>query len=215
MDSLVKKALKLAGRETIVILSSALGQQPYLAAEETGGKHAHRPGDLSKFPDQIGLRGTTEVTPVMAEQFHIYFDSAESARTGAEFLKSCTVAGKPGFHVLYEAGAKMLLTGSAVFQPVPENTRLLFPNGGSFRFHDVFYLVRETVKSGMHHPHGILWVRGIGREHSVALGTIPLRSVCPMILDMFGIAPTAEMLQPSISAGELVTQGSQSFHAGA
>jgi predicted AlkP superfamily phosphohydrolase/phosphomutase len=204
MDILVKKALELAGNDTILMLSSALGQQPYLFAEEMGGKHAHRPHDLSKFTELIRLKGATRTTPVMAEQFHIHFDSAESARAAADHLRCASVEGKPAFNVDYAAGAKMFLTGSAVFQPVPEDALLVMPNGNSFRFHDIFYLVQDQVKSGMHHPHGIFWVRGLDRKHSVTPGTIPLRSVCPAILEMFGLPPTAAMTEPSLQWKEPV-----------
>ena len=198
MDMIVEKALELAGNHTIIVLSSALGQQPYLLAEEKGGKRFHRPHNLSKFAGQIRLKGVTGITPVMSEQFHIDFDSAESARTAAEHLRRSTIEGKPAFNIDYEPGGKVFLAGSAVFRPVPQNARLVMPNGDSFPFLEIFYLVNESLKSGMHHPHGILWVRGLDRQHSVTPGTIPLRSVCPTILEMFGLLPTAEMTGPPL-----------------
>ncbi len=202
MDAIVAKALKLAANDTVVILSSALGQQPYLLAEETGGKRFHRPRDLSKFAAQVGLKGVTAVTPVMSEQFHIEFDSPESARVGMERLRDASVEGKPAFNIDYQPGAKGFLTGSAVFRPVPENTQLAMPKGDSLRFLEIFYLVNESLKSGMHHPHGIFWIRGLDRKHSVTPGTIPLRSVCPTILEMYGLPATAEMSGPPLQLSE-------------
>ena len=96
----------------------------------------------------------------------------------------------------------MFLAGSAVFRPVPQNARLVMPTGDSFPFLEIFYLVNESLKSGMHHPHGILWVRGLDRKHSVTPGTVPLRSVCPTILEMFGLSPTAEMAAPPLRLSE-------------
>lgn len=83
MDVIVGKALALAGKDTVIVLSSALGQQPYLLAEEKGGKRFHRPHDLSKLAAQIRLKGVVAATPVMSEQFHLEFDSPESAQTAA------------------------------------------------------------------------------------------------------------------------------------
>lgn len=203
MDLIVEKAIKLAGNDTIVILSSALGQQPYLLGEEKGGKRFHRPHDLAKFANQVRLKGVTGITPVMSEQFHIYFDSPESARTAAGQLRGSSVEGKPGFTIDYEPGGTGLLAGSAVFQPVPDNARLTMPNGDAFGFLEIFYLVNESLKSGMHHPHGIFWVRGLDRESSVAPGTIPLRSVCPTILEMFGLSPTTEMTGAPLPLNEI------------
>jgi hypothetical protein len=138
----------------------------------------------------------------MAEQFHIYFDSAESARTAAEHLRGSSVEGKRAFNIGYKPDGKGFLAGSAVFHPVPENARLVMPDGDSFGFLEIFYLVGESLKSGMHHPHGILWVRGLDRKHSVTPGTVPLRSVCPTILEMFGLSPTAEMAAPPLRLSE-------------
>jgi hypothetical protein len=199
MDAIVGKALALAGDDTVIILSSALGQQPYLLAEEKGGKRFHRPHDLSKFAAHIRLKGVVLATPVMSEQFHLEFDSAESARGAAADLRLSTVEGKQAFNIDYDPGAKGFLAGSAVFQPVSESSQLVMPNGESFRFHEIFYLANDSLKSGMHHPHGILWFRGLDRQHSVTPGTVPLRSVCPTILEMFGVSPTAEMTAPALA----------------
>ena len=53
-------------------------------------------------------------------------------------------------------------------------------------FFDVLYRL-EIVKSGFHHPDGMLWVRRPDRRHRVHEGKIPLRAVAPMILDSFGV----------------------------
>jgi predicted AlkP superfamily phosphohydrolase/phosphomutase len=213
MDLIVARALEMAGTDTIVILGSALGQQPYLLAEEKGGKRFHRPNDLSKFADQVHLKGSTGIASVMAEQFHISFDSAESAGKAAEDLRGASVENQPAFNIDHVPGGKALLAGCAVFQSVADNARLLMPNGDSFRFHDIFYLVKEGLKSGMHHPHGILWVRGLDRKHSVSSDIVPLRSVCPTILEMFGVSPTSDMTEPLQLNATAATVGSQPIRA--
>jgi hypothetical protein len=61
-------------------------------------------------------------------------------------------------------------------------------------FRDLFYMV-HTMRSGRHHPDGVLWVRG-GR-HCLIPGRVPLTAVAPTILAHFGVpAPSAMREEP-------------------
>ena len=51
---------------------------------------------------------------------------------------------------------------------------------------DVFYKV-DGVKSGMHHPDGMLWIRAPGARHAVHPTHVPLATVAPTILERFGV----------------------------
>ena len=59
-------------------------------------------------------------------------------------------------------------------------------NGRSTPFFRLFYQV-ESLKSGMHHPDGILWMRIPGIRPSVSREKVSLRDLPPTILSMFGI----------------------------
>jgi predicted AlkP superfamily phosphohydrolase/phosphomutase len=50
----------------------------------------------------------------------------------------------------------------------------------------LFYQV-ESLKSGMHHPDGILWLRMPGVKPQVHEGRVSLRDVAPTLLSLFGI----------------------------
>ncbi|MGH7594429.1 MAG: hypothetical protein ACRELE_11360, partial [Gemmatimonadales bacterium] len=69
-----------------------------------------------------------------------------------------------------------------------------------------FYLA-DGLKSGMHHPDGILWIRGADHRHRVHAERIPLRAVAPTVLAMFGIDAAAEHMsaQPLVPASEAAT----------
>src|SRR5262249_27991676 len=55
-------------------------------------------------------------------------------------------------------------------------------------FFSLFYQV-EGVKSGMHHPEGLLWIRAPERTHAVHPDSLPLTEVFPMLLGLLGVSP--------------------------
>ena len=58
----------------------------------------------------------------------------------------------------------------------------------------------DLVKSGEHNPTGMMWVRTPARRHSVAEEMIPLESVAPTVLEMFGVRPPEYMRGEPIAA---------------
>ena len=85
MDGWSRVSIALAGNETTIVMATALSQQPCLMFEAHGGKYL-LPADRMG-PALTSLAGVTDrykVSPVMAHQFHLYFDSAEAAERGAE-----------------------------------------------------------------------------------------------------------------------------------
>jgi hypothetical protein len=45
----------------------------------------------------------------------------------------------------------------------------------------------DVVKSGFHHPDGMLWVRYPDREHAVHEVKVSIRSIAPAILELFDL----------------------------
>jgi hypothetical protein len=57
----------------------------------------------------------------------------------------------------------------------------------SIPFFEVFYEL-DDIKSGYHHPDGMLWVRFPDRTHVVHKERVSLRSIAPTLLQMLGVA---------------------------
>lgn len=182
-DQLIGKVFDMADKDTTVILSSALSQQPYTAKEEDGGRRFYRPHDMNKLPEWFGLTGIEKVGPVMSHQFHLICDSNDSAKTNFENLNQLQFNGNKLF--------SLRLEGNNVFGgcTVSTETDLTLPldiNGNAMQFGDIFYLA-DNIKSGMHHPHGVFWAYKPQRENMVAAAPIPLESTMGMILSEYGI----------------------------
>ena len=68
-------------------------------------------------------------------------------------------------------------------------------------FRELFYMV-HTMRSGRHHPDGVLWVRD--GQHRVIADRVPLTAVAPTVLAHFGIAPPEYMASEPLALREEV-----------
>lgn len=194
MDRIVGKALALAGDTHTIVFSSALGQQPCLKYEEIGGKNFYRPRDFRRFIEWAGIDVPHELQPVMSEEFHLVFRTAEDAADAAERLGTIRIGGERGMSV--RRNGLDVKTGCRVFQRVPADTALEMPGRAPARFGDLFYRA-EGLKSGMHHSEGCLWIRDpLYPRHHRQPQRVPLKAVAPTLLSLMGIEPPEWMDAP-------------------
>ena len=179
MDGIVGKVLDLADADTSVVLLSALSQQPCLKYEDSGGKTFYRPnepGDLFEF---AGIGKNWTYAPVMSEQFHIYFPTEAEAIDAAEKLEVMKCGERKV--LLVRRTGNEVFSGCSLFDQVPEGAMVSSATGKTKRFTELFYHV-SGLKSGMHHPDGIFWIRTPEQRHEVHEERIPLRQVAPTVL---------------------------------
>jgi len=185
MDKTVGKFLDLAGDDVTLVFSTALSQKPCLRFEEIGGKSFYRPKDFDKVVRFAGITAPHKSSPVMSEQFHVYFDAEKDADAAAARLRELRVNGRPLMGVERE-DSKVIFTGANIFDGIPRDAVLTAESGRSVSFFDLFYQA-DTLKSGMHHPDGALWIRYPDRQHFVCKEKVSLCSVAPTILEMFSV----------------------------
>ncbi len=191
MDRLVERFFSLVGPDVTMILCTALSQQPCLSYEESGGKVLYRPRDFEAFLRFAGVIQPHRVSPVMAEEFHLYLDDREGLRRAEALLGGLRIGDRPALRIRHQDGG--LLLGCGIFQELPPHTRLVRADSGAdVGFFDLFYRI-EGVKSGMHHPDGLLWIRTPEKKHAVTPGTIPLTAIAPTILGLSGLEAPAFM----------------------
>ena len=94
----------------------------------------------------------------MAEEFHLDFQERGGARARGRRLPRSHVEGEPALNVSRNGAG--LFCGCRVWQQLEPDAVLTLPDGGrTVPFFDLFYQV-DLIKSGMHHPDGMLWIRG-------------------------------------------------------
>jgi hypothetical protein len=196
MDWIVGEALSLAGAGRTLIFSSALGQQPCLKYETSGGKVFYRPKELEAFVRYMGLHGRCKVAPLMSEDFRLVFESEAEASAAEACVRDIRVNDRRAMKV--SRAAREVVTGCAIFDELPSSatfTSAAHPN--PVPFFSIFYRA-DGMKSGMHHPHGILWIRRPDHRHAVCTEPVPLKAVAPTILQLLGVP-----VPPYMSASRL------------
>lgn len=184
MDAILEKMMKMAGDDTTLVLASALSQQPMLDFEEDGGKRTYRPRKFEEFLAFAGLPNDAVATPVMAEQFYVRFADERQAAEAESRLADLTIDGKVLLEMRREG--KDIFAGCGIYTPISEDAMIRNGEGREVRFYDLFYVIRE-IRSGRHHPEGILWFRTPERTHVVHAQPVPLETAAPTILDVMGL----------------------------
>ena len=196
MDRLVGKFIDLAGNDATLVFCTAISQQPFLAYEDKGGKNAYRPSKFEALVKFAGVAEPFKVAAVMAHQFHVYLESEKSAERAEAQLKALTLNGRQAMSVI-RTGTQ-IFSGCHVYDNLPANQQLISSETGkSINFFDLFYKI-EGLKSGMHHPDGMLWIRRPDRAHSHHADKVPLSAVAPTLLDLLGIDAPSTMKHGSI-----------------
>ena len=194
MDGLLGRFMEMAGDDVTLLFATGLSQQPYLKAEAKGGKRFYR---LRSGEDlaRLGVTGNYSYEPVMADEFFVRFEREEDATAAVELLPTYRVMGEAPIRVHHQKGSEVFLQ-CRVRKILPDDAMLEAPGRPPQRYYDIFHLV-EGLKSGYHHPDGMLWLRQPSRAHAVHGGTVSIRSIAPGVLDLLGVAPPAFMDCPS------------------
>jgi hypothetical protein len=199
MDRIVGEIVAAAPADAAIVMATALSQQPCLIYEDIGGKTFYRARTFEPLLEFAGITGCQKVEPVMSEEFHLRFGNVRDAADAAERLSALRIGGGQAMQV--EQRDTDVFSGCIIYSQLEHDAVLEGgSNGRSTPFFRLFYQV-ESLKSGMHHPDGILWMRIPGRRPSVAREKISLRDVPPTILSLFGIEKPAYMTGKVLSLG--------------
>jgi hypothetical protein len=196
MDQLIARVYAMAEPGTTIVMATALSQQPCLMFEEQGGKFFYRPTDVARLTSFAGIDQPYTVSPVMAHQFHLYFETLEAAETAVSRLSRLRHRSRPALSV--ERNGCGVFVGCRVYERLSAGETLtMHGTSEQVDFFKIFYQV-DGVKSGMHHPDGMLWIRDPSCAHAVHPTHVPLTTVAPTILEHFGVL-RPDYMWPSIN----------------
>jgi len=191
MDRIVGDIVAAAPRNAVIVLATALSQQPCLMYEDIGGKTFYRVRTFQPLLDFAGIKGCLKVEPVMSEEFHLRFATEAEAEAAAASLRSLCVGGRQAMQV--ERRENNVFSGCILYFQLEHDAMLDGgPGATSTPFFRLFYQV-ESLKSGMHHPDGILWLGVPGGRPAVHKDKVSLRDVPATLLSMFGIEKPSYM----------------------
>ncbi|MGH7044863.1 MAG: hypothetical protein ACREE2_00565 [Stellaceae bacterium] len=202
MDRLLQSFMALAGKETVLILCSALSQQPFLTREDRGGQHFYRLRDPAGLCRLIGI-APVMIEPIMTHMYMMRFVDRATAERAAVACRAPLVGDRQIFAAEL-SGEASLCFGCQIFDTVEPDAVLSGVPGhnGALGFFDALYPI-DAVKSARHHPEGVLWIRG--GEHRVHREPVSILDIAPTVCELVGAGGatswTGDSLLPRFAAG--------------
>jgi Type I phosphodiesterase / nucleotide pyrophosphatase len=184
MDRLVGEFIDLADRNgAMLVFMTALSQQPYIVAEDAGGKHFYRLRDVEAMFRRYALP-FRDIDPTMTHQYLVRFDKKTDRTKVKKALASFKLPdGRAlfGFNDRTEDG---LYFSCDIYSEIDPATPVVTPDGTSIPFSDFAYKI-DATKSGRHHPAGALWFRT--GKHVRHADPVSILDIFPTALDLMAV----------------------------
>lgn len=196
MDRLLGEFIELAdARGAMLVFATALSQQPYLAAEEAGGKHFYRLRDVHAFFRRCAL-SHSDIDPTMTHQYFVRFGSAADRKNTHNALAMFKLADGRALFDFNERTTDGLYFSCNIYAEIDGATAVIAPDGPPLKFGDIVYKI-DATKSGRHHPAGALWFRtGTPANHETPVSIL---DIFPTMLDLLGVEnPTRDRTGKSL-----------------
>ncbi len=192
-DHLIGRFLSDFPHDRLVFVT-ALSQEPWDTTMCT-----YRPKDFDRLLDLIGVDvALAAVEPVMAERFFLSFQNETAAYDAMERLKGCRIGDEPVFYV-EQTEALRVKVGCALNDWCLDQGMVTLPDGAQVPF-DEHFLRIHSIRSGRHHTDGCFWVQSMAPR--MIEDKIPLTSVAPTILRLFGVDAPSYMKEPPVQLAD-------------
>lgn len=199
MDAIVADALAMAGPDTAIVLATALSQQPLTQYDADGGRQLFRPHDVAALLRFAGIDETVGIASVMAEDFRVFFADEAGAAAGERGLAALALADGTPLLRVRRTGTEVYAGCSISAAPAPGTG--VVPAGGGARaaFESLFYPITTGIKSGMHHPDGLLWMRVPGVAPQAIRRKVALTELAPTLLAIAGVPAPVRFAHPPLA----------------
>jgi hypothetical protein len=196
-DRTLRRLWKLADENTVVIVASGLGQQPYVVEDFPEGRQVVRIRDIHQIVDLCGLAGQCEPISMMAPQWNLRIPDP-SRRAHAEKVLQHAWVGSPETRLFAftTVGDTICLN---IFQKnlktIDFEAPCVFPDADNqrFKFSEVCAVQDATPKEGYHDRVGLALLRGAGIRRGARLSECSNLDIAPTILHLMGLPIPSHM----------------------
>jgi hypothetical protein len=193
-DDLLKRVLKLIDRETVLVVASSMGQQPFVSSLKKG-KRIGQLRSLDRLIEILGVEGRVRALSTMSDQFNLYPDSAETKGLVLDKLRAAyvDVPERPMFFV--DSLENSITVTLQHHDETSEESLCVFPGAErehSYRFEDLVYGT-GMVKSGCHDPKGMMMIYGPGIRAGEEIRNCTNLDIAPTLLTLLGVPVPGEM----------------------
>jgi hypothetical protein len=174
-----------------LVFATALSQEPWDTTWCT-----YRPHDFDRLLEALGIDASSAaVEPVMADEFFFSFPDEPAAEEAMKRLKDSRVGDEPLFRLEQNEPLRVKICCAVNDWNTEHQAVVTLPGGKHERFDKLFYRI-HSIRSGVHHPDGCFWVQSSAPRRVEE--KIPLTSVAPTILRLFGVDAPSYMKQPAV-----------------
>ncbi len=198
-DEIVARAMRFVDDDTVLVIATSMGQQPYVADLFPEGRIVVRFKDIRRTLSFLGIEGVTEIVPTMVPQYNLRIPDAAQRRRAFQRLDGAYVTGnvRPKAFFVEETGEILTVTPGGLDRPNAD-LRYFFPDAPEAKpsghlLEEHFVCDTPTPKQGMHHPTGVLclWGPGIAKSREIT-GSTNL-DILPTTLRLLGVPVPAHL----------------------
>jgi hypothetical protein len=205
-DELLGRFMKLCGDDTVLVVASSMGQEPYRHHGYTAGKIPVRIRDMRRLLALIGAEGVTEVNPMLLPQWNLCIPNAAKRAIVCKRLQAATCVGgvHPRAMDVIETGDILTLSPRAIAKQGGE-VRYFFPgvpkaSPKGYPLGDLFVADLPTANESMYHPTGVLGFWGKGVRAGVEINDTTNLDIAPTLLALLGVPV------PSVMKGRVLAE---------
>ncbi len=190
-DRVLARLWKMADENTVVIVASGLGQQPYVTEDFREGREVVRVRDIEQIVGLLGVAGHCRAVSMMAPQWNLEFDDPAMLARAEKSLASAWVRTPRTRFFAFETVGKTINFNVAQknLKPLDLETPCVFPDADNLRFKlgELCAVQDATPKQGHHDTVGVVLLRGAGIRRGVQLGDCTNLDLAPTILHLLGL----------------------------
>jgi hypothetical protein len=202
-DELIGRAMNLLDQDTVLVVASSMGQQPFVSDRYKAGKVIVRIRDIDALLAVVGRAGISDVVPTMVPQWNLRIEdpvrrlAVKTAFDTAYRQRGEDAVQREASFVVQETDAILTLTPLGLTQD-QRDWRYFFPQGAAvdptgYPIDALMAVDAPTVKQGMHHIDGLLAFFGAGVRSGVRLPDCTNLDVAPTLLALMDVPVPAVM----------------------
>jgi hypothetical protein len=196
-DRALRRLWNLTDRNTVLVLASALGQQPYVSEDFPGGRQVVRVKDIEALLEVCGVAGHAVATSMMAPQWNVRIADAARRAHAERVLRGAWVStpGVPLFALETVGDTICLNIAQKSLKAFDPEAICAFPEAGDrrFRLGDFGSAQDATPKQGCHDRVGVVMLRGPGVRRGAEIGECSNLDLAPTVLRLLGLPVPSHM----------------------
>lgn len=199
-DELIGRAMALLDADTVLVVASSMGQQPFISDHYKAGKVIVRVRDMDALLAVVGREGISDVVPTMVPQWNLRIqDPVRRRAVQAAFETAYRQRGaqREASFVVQETESILTVTPLGLTRD-DRDWQYHFPqavkaDSQGYPIEALMAIDAPTVKQGMHHIDGLLAFYGAEVSRGVKLPDCTNLDVAPTLLALMDVPVPAVM----------------------